>query len=384
MTQYGKLKRTKMKKRIYMPALFLLTAAIACSSAKTYEPVKPAEPVKITLYIYVKRAEQNRVLGAIVDSYITTELFDSNGQLITYLFGLNSKLLRRVDVDTLINGWNGRYKDLALATTEDKESLGLGENVFKPVDEYDFAIAQNTGGGITVTGYLATQQDLAIPAKISGRPVTSIGDSAFRSYALSSWFSELSESLKSHSQQLTNVVIPNSVTSIGKSAFRGNQLTNVVIPNSVTSIGDGAFAENQLINVVIPNGVTSIGSAFWENQLTNVVIPNSVKNIGANAFKDNQLTSVVIPNSVTSIGSGAFANNKLTSVVIPDKVALDWNWRSEETNVFANNPITSITLGRNIDCSGWGFEEDFVNFYESKNKAAGTYTKEGRIWVKTK
>ena len=45
--------------------------------------------------------------------------------------------------------------------------------------------------------------------------------------------------------QLTSVIIPNSVTSIGNYAFgHGNQLTSVVIPDSVISIGEGAFYGN--------------------------------------------------------------------------------------------------------------------------------------------
>ena len=62
----------------------------------------------------------------------------------------------------------------------------------------------------------------------------------------------------------------------------------------------------QLTSLVIPDSVTTIGSeAFWDNQLTSVDIPDSVTSIGDYALK-NQLTSVVIPNSVTSIGEGAF------------------------------------------------------------------------------
>jgi hypothetical protein len=63
------------------------------------------------------------------------------------------------------------------------------------------------------------------------------------------------------------VVIPNSVTSIGSSAFMGcDSLSSVVIPNSVTSIGSGLFYGcDSLSSVVIPNSVTSIGkSAFYD------------------------------------------------------------------------------------------------------------------------
>ena len=121
---------------------------------------------------------------------------------------------------------------------------------------------------------------------------------------------------------LTSVTIPNSVTSIGESAFRGcSGLTSVTIPNSVTSIGNYAFRDcSGLTSVTIPNSVTSIGDcAFYDcSGLTSVTIPNSVTSIGWYAFVDcSGLTSVTIPNSVTSIGYQAFSGcSGLTSVTI--------------------------------------------------------------------
>ncbi|MDP6417803.1 MAG: leucine-rich repeat protein, partial [Gammaproteobacteria bacterium] len=97
--------------------------------------------------------------------------------------------------------------------------------------------------------------------------------------------------------QGTDVTIPNTVTSIGESAFNGTALTSVVIPDSVTAIGNNAFRDC--------------------NSLTSVVIPNSVTSIGESAFNGTALTSVAIPDSVTSIGEGAFYGTGLTSVEIP-------------------------------------------------------------------
>ena len=89
-------------------------------------------------------------------------------------------------------------------------------------------------------------------------------------------------------------------------------LNTIVIPNSVTSIGKGAFAYCiGLTTVTIPNSVTSIGSrAFFScTGLKKVTIGNSVKSIGSWAFSScTSLTAITIPNSVTSIGDETFYN----------------------------------------------------------------------------
>ncbi|MBQ5590731.1 MAG: fibronectin type III domain-containing protein, partial [Clostridia bacterium] len=107
--------------------------------------------------------------------------------------------------------------------------------------------------------------------------------------------------------------IPDSVTSIGDSAFEGcTKLTSVTIPNSVTSIGNNAFEDcTSLTSVTIGDSVTSIGEeAFYGcDSLTSVTIPDSVTSIGDEAFRGcTLLTKVFVPNSVTSIGTDAFKN----------------------------------------------------------------------------
>ncbi len=132
--------------------------------------------------------------------------------------------------------------------------------------------------------------------------VTSIGNSAF-----------------SDCDSLIGVVIPNSVTSIGNSAFyHCESLTSITIPESVVSIGDSAFRYcESLTSITIPESVVSIGDStfYYCRSLTSITIPESVTSIGESAFaKCDSLTSVVIPKSVTSIGVYAFKDCKLLTI----------------------------------------------------------------------
>ena len=100
------------------------------------------------------------------------------------------------------------------------------------------------------------------------------------------------------------------VKTIYNEAFKNSDITEVIIPDSVTKIGDSAFSMcYSLTNVTISNSVTTIGShSFYNcNRLTSVTIPVSVTSIGDSAFRScHRLTSVTIPDSVTSIGNSAF------------------------------------------------------------------------------
>jgi hypothetical protein len=150
-------------------------------------------------------------------------------------------------------------------------------------------------------------------------------------------------------------VIPDGVTSIGSYAFYGCTGITGVIPGSVTSIGTYAFYNcTGITSVTIGNGITSIGERVFYGctGLASVTIGNSVTSIGSSAFYGcTGLTSITIPASVTSIGSSAFGNCANLTVTIQTgniTTTLTSNWGT----IFSNNTALSVIFGNGITSIG--------------------------------
>lgn len=158
---------------------------------------------------------------------------------------------------------------------------------------------------------------------------------------------------------VTEVVIPKSVTSIGKSAFYGcTSLTSINLTDNLTTIEDYALGNCGFTNLTIPNSVTSIGEyAFYAcRNLESIIISDRVTEIKVETFRNcSSLTSVTIGNSVTSIGNCAFMYcSSLPEITIPDSVTSigdgAFEYCSSLSSVTIGNSVTEIGSGTFYDC----------------------------------
>ena len=201
-----------------------------------------------------------------------------------------------------------------------------------PIEWFTFASYEN---GYMVDKFEGNESvtDIVIPSTYNGLPVVHIDVNAFNGESY-----------------MTSVVIPDSVTSIGRYAFANcenlrsvdmseniseietyafsncTNLESIDIPASVTSIGTRAFNACASLETVtfLGNDITMIESyAFADcTSLREIEIPSSVTEIGSNVFSGcSSLTRVVLPESLLEIGFACFYRcSFLTDINIPSKV----------------------------------------------------------------
>lgn len=126
---------------------------------------------------------------------------------------------------------------------------------------------------------------------------------------------------------LKEISIPNGVTEISIGAFQScSALTTVNIPTSLIEISSNAFYNTKINNIVIPDSVTSIGGyAFYGNaELESVTFGKNIKSIESSAFENcAKLATISLPAAVESIGSRAFAGcKKITAINLPSSLVV--------------------------------------------------------------
>ena len=189
------------------------------------------------------------------------------------------------------------------------------------------------GEGVTSIGDYAFSGCSGLTSITVPNTVTSIGSSAF--YNCSG---------------LTSVTIPSNVTSIESSAFSGCNGLNKVIVKDIAAWCKIAFANSssnplyyahhlfsdentEITKLIIPNNVTSIGNSAFMNcsGLTSIEIPSTVTSIGSYAFQNctslRDITSEITDVFVT--GDNAFTGCENATLHVPAGTYVAYSGRAD-------------------------------------------------------
>ena len=201
----------------------------------------------------------------------------------------------------------------------------------------DFVYCDDGKGNAVITGYTGSAKKVKIPSKLDGKPVVGV-IGGFRD-----------------NKSITEVVLPDSVTTILDGAFSGSTyLKNISFSNNLVKVDGGPYGfmcdtkwyeyhEDGLIytgsvvyyykgdvpkntTVTVKAGTKGIGNDAFSNysggyNIVKVNLPDGLLYIGQNAFVFTGLKSIDIPDSVEEIADYAFYEvENLRSVMIPKNV----------------------------------------------------------------
>ena len=165
-----------------------------------------------------------------------------------------------IEVGSADNGYIGYYAK-TIHSSLDEESIIINKGDYSFIywnDEY------------YLLSYNGTDTNITLPKDINGC-IYKIYDYAF-----------------SNCKYLENIIIPDTVTTIGSYAFYGcTSLISITLPNSITNIGERAFEYCRLLgSITIPNGMTKIESGLFRNcsSLNSIIVPNSIVSISDYVF----------------------------------------------------------------------------------------------------
>lgn len=192
----------------------------------------------------------------------------------------------------IFDGWAHNSVDWSFENDNVDGNMTLTAKWIDAQAVYNYA---PTDGGICITEIKRELNIMRIPAKMNGLTVVAVGDGVFEDVS---------------SEDISQIILPETVTSVGKNAFANCVGISISIEGTLTSLGDGAFMGcDSLTSVTLGEGLTAIPFNAFNGcvALEAVRIPESVTVICENAFEEcTALSSVVLHSTTTVIEDAAF------------------------------------------------------------------------------
>ena len=158
----------------------------------------------------------------------------------------------------------GKFEGMAVCNAN-KNNASISSDCLTDAKYFSY---EEVEGGISITGYnIEGGTDVVIPSQIDGKTVVAIADYAFTTFGviptLTAYNNDYKVSLLSYNSNNNYVVKP-----LAGDRYRGIGITSVVMPNTITSIGESAFAYNKITSITFPDTPITLGcEVFYGNPI---------------------------------------------------------------------------------------------------------------------
>ena len=171
--------------------------------------------------------------------------------------------------------------------------------------------------------------------------ISDVEDAKIETIKIEDGITEIGERAKFNNYGITKIVLPESLTTIGASAFTGANIESIELPSKVEKIGYAAFSScSKLKKIELPDSVEEIGDNCFEDceQLEEIKLSLKLEEIPTQCFAycDN-LKEVTLPKNIKEMAPSAFYNcEKLTKLTIE-------NAECENSSYFDSSYIKNLT-----------------------------------------
>lgn len=262
------------------------------------------------------------------------------------------------------------YNTPALKTIATYDSTQAEFTLTSPLNEVNFPSSVKDLGIQRNTGYIFAQsgiEKITIPDAVTLIPTNMFENATSLANVTFSANSALSE--------------------VKQAAFKGaTSLTGITLPETVRTIGYSAFQNSGLIQFVFPTNMTTINESTFENadSLVNVTLPPNLKTIKSKSFYDcDALVSINVPPTVTHLYEYSFGNcDNLIDINFQAGMELElWNYAFANSNLLTTATIpagvTEIALGafkdsENITSIDWSLAPNVtrINDFAFQNNSS--------------